>query len=149
MDSILRGVAVYLFLLVIFRITGKRSLSEITTFDFVLLLIIGEVVQEALVGNDQSFINAVLLIIAIVGLDIAISVWKQHSPAVSKLIDSVPLILIEDGKVHKDRMDKCRVDEEDILSKARELQGLERLDQIKYAILERSGGITVVPKEQK
>jgi uncharacterized membrane protein YcaP (DUF421 family) len=148
-DAVLRGAAIYLLLLVIFRITGKRSLSEATTFDFVLLLIIGEVVAEAMIGNDSSFVNAVLLVIVIVGLDILISVWKQHSPTLARIVDSLPLILIEDGQLHKDRMNKCRVSEDDILAKARELQGLERMDQIKYAILERSGGITVIPKEQK
>jgi uncharacterized membrane protein YcaP (DUF421 family) len=57
-------------------------------------------------------------------------------------------VLIENGKLLKDRMDKARVDESDILAKARELQGLERLDQIKYAVLERSGGITIIPEQQ-
>jgi uncharacterized membrane protein YcaP (DUF421 family) len=145
-DAVLRGAAIYLFLLFIFRITGKKSLSHMTTFDFVLLLIIGEVVAEAMIGNDSSFTNAVLLVFTIVGLDIGISIWKQHSIRISKLVDSVPLVLIEDGHIHRDRMEKAQVGEDDILAKARELQGLERLDQIKYAILERSGGITVVPK---
>lgn len=149
MEPILRGAAVYIVLLIIFRISGKRSLSQITTFDFVLLLIISEVVQQAMIANDSSLLNAFLLVITLIGLDILISLIKQRSPAFANLIDSVPLVLIENGKMHKDRMDKERVDEDDILQSARELQGIERLDQIKYAVLERSGGITVIPKEQK
>lgn len=149
MEPILRGAAVYIILLIIFRISGKRSLSQITTFDFVLLLIISEVVQQAMIANDSSLLNAFLLVITLIGLDILISLIKQRSPAFANLIDSVPLVLIENGKMHKDRMDKERVDEDDILQSARELQGIERLDQIKYAVLERSGGITVIPKEQK
>jgi uncharacterized membrane protein YcaP (DUF421 family) len=148
MYTILRGVAIYVVLLVIFRIAGKRTLAQITTFDFVLLLIISEVVQQAMIANDNSLVNAFLLVITLIGMDIGISLWKQRSEKFSKLVDSVPLILIEDGKLLKDRMDKERVDEGDILAKARELQGLERLDQIKYAILERSGGITIIPQEE-
>lgn len=147
MDSILRGIAIYIVLLIIFRIAGKRSVSQITTFDFVLLLIISEVVQQAMIANDNSIVNAVLLVITLVGLDIAFSLWKQRSERFTRLVDSLPLMLIEDGKLLKDRMKKERVDESDILFQARHLQGLERLDQIKYAILETSGGITVVPKE--
>ena len=148
MFSILRGVAVYIFLLIVFRIAGKRALSEITTFDFVLLLIISEVVQQAMIGNDNSMINAFLLVITLVGLDIAISLWKQKSHSVEKLLESIPLILVDHGKPIQERLEQERVDEADILSRARELQGLERMDQIKYAVLETSGGITIVPMEQ-
>lgn len=147
MFSILRGVVVYLFLLLIFRIAGKRALSQITTFDFVLLLIISEVVQQAMIASDNSMMNAFLLVITLVGLDIGLSIWKQRSKTVSKLVDSLPLVLIDDGKMMRDRMEKERVDEADILVRARELRGLERLDQIKYAIQETSGGITIIPKE--
>ena len=148
MYSILRGVAVYIFLLIIFRIAGKRALSEITTFDFVLLLIISEVVQQALIGNDNSMTNAFLLVITLVGLDIAISLWKQKSQSVEKILENIPLILVDHGKPIQERLEKERVNEAEILSRARELQGLERMDQIKYAVLETNGGITIVPMEQ-
>jgi uncharacterized membrane protein YcaP (DUF421 family) len=147
MDSILRGAAVYLVLLLLFRITGKRSLAQITTFDFVLLLIISEAIQQAMIDNDNSMTNAFLIVLTLLGLDVAISLLKQRSPTFEKLIDDVPLVLVEDGRPLKDRMDKARVDESDILSSARELQGLERMDQIKYAVLERSGGISIIPKQ--
>jgi uncharacterized membrane protein YcaP (DUF421 family) len=148
MDAVLRGAAIYLFLLLLFRIAGKRSLSQITTFDFVLLLIIAEATQQGLLGNDFSVTNAVLVIVTLVGLDIGLSLWKERSKTMEQLIDGVPLVIIEDGRPLKDRMSKARVDEGDILTAARELQGLERLDQIKYAVLERSGGISVIPKDQ-
>lgn len=149
MDSVIQALAVYGFLLVLFRLAGKRSLAQITTFDFVLLLIISESIQNALVGRDYSLTHAALLVMTLVGVDIGLSLLKQRSPRIERLLDDVPLVILENGKPLKDRMNKARVDEEDILSAARELQGLERLDQIKYAVLERSGGITIIPKEQK
>jgi uncharacterized membrane protein YcaP (DUF421 family) len=139
---------IYLVLLVIFRISGKRSLAQVTTFDFVLLLIIAETTQQAMLGEDFSLTNAFLLIITLVGLDIGISLLKARSPILDKLVDSVPVILVEDGKLIRERMDRARVDESDTLHSARELQGLERIDQIKYAVLERSGGISIIPMQQ-
>ena len=146
MDAILRGLCVYVMLLVLFRLGGKRAVAQMTTFDFVLLLIISETVQEVLTRNDGSFTGALLLVTTLVGTDIGMSWWKSRSPAVEKLVDSVPLILVEHGVPLKDRMKKARVDEDDVLTAARELRGLERMDQIKYAVLERSGGISIIPE---
>jgi uncharacterized membrane protein YcaP (DUF421 family) len=148
MEAIVRSVAIYLFLMVLFRIAGKRSISQITTFDFVLLLIIGEATQQALLGDDFSITNAFLVIIALVGLDVGMSLLKGRSERLEKLVDGVPLVIVADGKVLKDRMDKARVDEDDVLTAARELQGLEGMEQIKYAVLERSGGISIIPAQQ-
>jgi uncharacterized membrane protein YcaP (DUF421 family) len=146
MDSVLRAAAIYIILLVIFRISGKRSLAQITTFDFVLLLVIGEATQQALLGDDFSLTNAFMVIVTLVGMDIGLSLLKQHSQVLEQWMDDVPLVIVDDGRPLKERMDKARIDEMDILTAARELQGLERMDQIKYAVLERSGGISVIPK---
>lgn len=148
MDTVIRTAAIYLVLLVLFRIAGQRSIAQITTFDFVLLLVIGEAVQNALVGQDYSMTNALLIVLTFIGLDIAMSKLKDASPKVEKVIDGTPLVIFEDGKFLTDRMHKERVDAADILSAARAAHGLERLEQIKYAILERSGGISVVPKHK-
>ncbi len=146
MDSVLRAATIYIALMIIMRIAGKRSLAQITTFDFVLLLIIGEATQQALLGQDYSLTNALIVIVTLVTLDIALSLLKRRSKTVDKWLEDVPLVIVEDGVALKDRMHKARVDEEDVLSAARRLQGLERLDQIRYAVLERSGGISIVPK---
>ena len=147
MDSILRALVVYAVLLIVFRIAGKRSLAQITTFDFVLLLVIGEATQQGLLGDDFSLTNAVLVITTLVGLDIGLSLLKDHFPKIGPWVDDVPLVIVEDGKPIQERLKKARVDEADILESAREKQGIERMDQIKYAVLERTGSISVVPKQ--
>lgn len=149
MDAVLRSAVMYIFLLVIFRIAGKRALAQITTFDFVLLLIIGEATQQGLLGNDFSVTNAFLVILTLIGLDIGMALIKQRSKSFEQLVDGVPVIIVEDGRPLKDRMDRARVDVSDVLTAARELQGLERMEQIKYAVLERSGGISVIPKSDQ
>lgn len=146
MDAVLHGLAVYIFLLIVFRIAGKRSVAEVTTFDFILILIIAEATQQALLGQDYSITNAFLLIITLLGADILMSLIKQRSPQAEKWLDGVPLVIVENGRPLHDRMDKARVDESDIMTAARERLGLERIDQIKYAVLERSGGISIIPK---
>ena len=149
MDSILRGIVVYAFLLLVFRIAGKRTLSQATTFDLVLLLIISETTQQAMVDNDHSVTNGFLLIFTLIGLTILLSVLKQRFPKLDTLLEGTPLILVDGGKVLKERMDKSRVDEKEILAAARMTQGLVRMDQIQYAILERNGEISIIPKEEE
>ena len=145
MDSVLRAAAMYLVLLVVFRIVGKRTLAQITPFDMVLLLIIAESTQQALVGPDYSVVNAVLVIVTLVCIDIGLSQWRRHSRRVEKILDDVPLVLVERGRPLTARMDRECVDASDIMEAARLQQGLERMDQIKYAVLETNGEISIIP----
>lgn len=149
MESVIRAVAVYLILLVVFRIAGNRSIAQLTAFDFVLLLIISESIQQALVAKDYSMINAFLLIVTLVGIDIMLSLWKRRSARVEKILDGVPILIVRDGKQLKDRMRKERVDESDIMQSARERHGLERLDQVKHAVVEATGGISIIPQRSQ
>jgi uncharacterized membrane protein YcaP (DUF421 family) len=145
MESVLRASAIFVFLLLVFRVTGKRSLAQITTFDFVLLLIIGEATQQALLGDDFSVMNAWIVIATLMGLDLLLSQLKHRFPGLDPVIDSVPLVVVADGKLIEERAGHERVDLEDVLAAAREKHGLERLEQIKYAVLERIGGISIIP----
>jgi uncharacterized membrane protein YcaP (DUF421 family) len=149
MDAVLRALVVYGFLLVIFRIAGERTLSSMTTFDFVLLLVIAEATQQALIGEDFSVTASLVVITTLIGLDIGISLLKDRSPLLHKLVDGVPLIIVENGKPLIDRMRRARVDESDVLQAARERQGLEHMDEIKFAVLERTGEISIVPKRNE
>ena len=148
MDTVLRSVAVYIFLLVVFRISGKRSLSQITTFDFILLLIISEATQQALVGDDFSIVNTFVVIASLVVLDVMFSWMENRWPAFSRVVGSLPVIIVENGKVLEGRAQQEGVTVAEILEAGREKHGLERLEQFKYAILERHGGISVVPTEE-
>jgi uncharacterized membrane protein YcaP (DUF421 family) len=147
MEAVLRAAAIYLFLFIVFRIAGKRSLAEVTTFDFVLLLVIGEAASNALSNNDFSITSSAIVITTLIAIDILLSQITARSEFIAKVVDSVPLILIDDGELLKDRMKKVRISDGDILQYARDSHGLERLDQIKYAVLERSGGVSIIPKE--
>jgi uncharacterized membrane protein YcaP (DUF421 family) len=147
MDIVLRSIGFYLVLLLFLRITGKRALAQVTSFDFVLLLIIAEAVQQGLVGEDYSMTTALLAVLTLVTLDILLSIAKRRSRRLESWVESRPLVLVENGRVNEERMQWSRVDVDDILESARELRGLWRLDQIRYAVLERDGVISIIPKE--
>ncbi len=147
MDSVLRGLAVYLGLLVIFRLAGRRTLAQMTPFDLVLALIISETLQQAMVGNDQSVVNALLLVLTLVSTATLMSILKIKSTKIERLIDGLPVLAIEKGKPHEDRMNMMRVDADDIMAAARELQAVKTLDDIDHVIIENSGKITVIPKQ--
>jgi uncharacterized membrane protein YcaP (DUF421 family) len=147
MEAVIRGLCVYFFLLLVFRVSGKRTLSDASTFDLVLLLIISETTQQAMVGKDNSMTNAAVLILTLVGATVVMSFVKQWSPRTERWMEGVPLIVAKDGKLLQTEMNRERVDGYDVLEAARETQGLESIDQIKYAVLERGGQITIVPKK--
>src|SRR5512141_3158944 len=107
MDAIVRGLAVYLFLLILFRIAGRRTLGNITNFDFVLLLIISEATQNAMIGNDYSVTNGFLVILTLVGLDIVFSFMKQRFPAMERYVDGLPLVLVDQGRPLKELMNRA------------------------------------------
>jgi uncharacterized membrane protein YcaP (DUF421 family) len=148
MDAILRGASVYLILLLILRLSGRRTLGEMTSFDFVLLLIIAETTQQALLGDDFSVTNSLLLITTLVGIDIVISYLKTRFDKVDRIFDGLPMVIVEHGQPLQERLRKSRLDEHDVLAAARRLQGLERMEQIKYAVLETDGGISIIPMEK-
>jgi uncharacterized membrane protein YcaP (DUF421 family) len=148
MESVIRTLGIYFFLLFVFRVAGKRSLQDITLFDFVLLLVISESVQEALVGEDYSMTNAWIVIATFLVLDIGMSLLKQKIPRLGRLMDGLSILVVEDGKPLRSRMQRERIDVEDILEAARDKHGLSRFDQIKYAVLERNGSISIIPREQ-
>lgn len=145
MDSVLRALAMYLALMVLFKIAGRRSLAEVTTFDFVFLMMISEATQQALLGDDFSVTNSMVVIATLITLDVGLSLFKQRSGVVSRLIDGEPTIIVEDGKILRRRAQRARLAEADIMEAARSSQGIETLDEIKFAILERNGKISVIP----
>lgn len=147
MSSVIRAVCIYAFLLIIFRIAGKRTLAQITTFDLVLTLIISEAIQQALVDSDNSLTNAMLLVITLVGLDLGLSMLKRRSDRFDRILEGVPVIILENGVLQPASLREERVCESEILEAAREAHGLERMEQIKYAVIEQNGHITIVPKE--
>jgi uncharacterized membrane protein YcaP (DUF421 family) len=109
------------------------------------VLILSEAIQQALIDDDNSMTNAFIIVLTMVGLDLAISEARQRWPLVARATESVPLVLMRDGVVDQRRLAKEHLDVGDILTAARR-EGLETIEQIKHAILEKDGSISVVPR---
>ena len=148
METVLRAVVIYLFLMLVFRISGKRTLAQMTPFDVVLVLIISEAVSQPLTGDDFSLTTAMLLIASLLGIDFVLALLKQRSPRVEEMMDGAPLIVVQDGQCLYERLKRAGLDEADVLLAARRSHGLERLDQIKFAVHERGGDISIIPVQR-
>jgi uncharacterized membrane protein YcaP (DUF421 family) len=147
MDAVVRGLAIYFVLLVIIRLSGRRTLAQMTPFDLVIVLVISETTQQAMLGDDFSITNAVLLILTLFTTDIGLSYLKRWWPRVGHVIDGVPTILVVDGVFDSNAMRGCRLDREDVMEAARSQEGIEFATDIKFAILEVSGAISIIKRE--
>jgi uncharacterized membrane protein YcaP (DUF421 family) len=147
LETVLRAATIYLILLAVMRLSGRRTLVRATPFDFVLLLIVAETTQQAMVGDDGSITNALILIVTLFGMDVALSYAKRASARVKLWLDGTPTVLISQNHLDVDALNRSRVDVEDILSAGRIQCGVNRLDQIENAVLEVGGAISVTRRD--
>lgn len=146
MDTVLRAFAVYAMLLLMTRISGRRTLSDVTVFDFVLVLLIADTAQSAMVGPDGSFTNAVVLIATLILINVVLSLAKFQARWLDLMIDGAPTVLMRDGALLDAAMRRARITMDDILQSARMQHGLSNLTEISGAVLETSGTISIIPK---
>ena len=150
MELVVRAAVIYAFILLMLRVSGKRQFSEITTFDFVLLLIISEAASQGLYGSaDYSLTASLILVTTLVAIDILLSVLKHRFRFLESTLESKPTLLVQDGSLVESNLAAERIDESDILSAARINFGIETLSGVRHAILERDGSISIIPRTQR
>jgi uncharacterized membrane protein YcaP (DUF421 family) len=149
MDTVIRAVLIFFVLWTLIRLSGRRTIGELSAFDLILFLVIGGAVQRALVGQDYSLTTAFIIVSTLIALDAGLSLIRRDSPLIARWLDGVPMILVEHGRPLSSHMHRARVTIEDVLVAARRVHGLERLDQVKFAILEASGEISIIPDTPK
>ncbi len=142
--TVLRAAGVYVFLLAVFRVAGRRTLAQVTTFDLILVLIIGDATQQAIIGDDFTMTAGILAVSTLLVMDVALSKAKHRWPRIDAVVEGLPLPLVKAGKPLREYMDGEGISEDDLLEAARGARGLSRLDQIGDAVLEASGGISVL-----
>ena len=145
MDIVLRATMVFLFLLVLMRVLGRRELSSLEPFDLIILVVIGDLVQQGVTQNDWSVTGAVLAVGTIGVLTVCTSWLSWRFPRVRPLLDGHPVVLVEDGKPIEGNMKRERITIEEIAAQAR-MQQIDSLDKIKWAVLETAGGVSIIPK---
>lgn len=139
----LRALIVYFVLLVMIRVSGKRTMGQFTSFDMLLVVLLGNAVQNALLGPDTSVGGGLLLAATLMGLNWAVGLASARSARVEALIEGSPVLLARDGKVFKQVLRRELISREDFEKAMREA-GVDELDQIQMAVLETNGHITIV-----
>jgi uncharacterized membrane protein YcaP (DUF421 family) len=146
MVTIINAAIIYWALLFSFRLIGRRGPNMMTPFEVVLLFMLGGMGMQAIIGNDHSLTNALLGIGTVIMMHVLVSALKGWSACFGRIVDGTPVIIFGKGQWQQEHMRHLHVHMQDVMAAARS-QGLERLEQIKYAIVERNGAISVVKQE--
>ena len=145
MDIVLRGIFVFVFLFVLMRIIGKRELSSLEPFDLILLIVLGDAVQQGLTQDDYSLTGAMLAIGTIAAMQVFVSYANFRFPRLRPLLDGEPVVVVQDGKPIDRNLRRERLTLDDLAEQAR-LQNIGSLDDVAWAVLETSGQISFVKK---
>jgi len=144
MDLVLRAFVIFAFIYLLTRVVGRRELGSAEPFDIILLVVVGDLVQQGVTQSDYSLTGAVLVISTFTLLTVLVSFLSVKVPALRPVLDGDPLILVENGKPNTANLKRQRLDLGEVLAEAR-LQQVTRLEDIQWAILESSGQISIIP----
>lgn len=145
METIIRAVVGYFILLLVVRLLKRRAGSQMTLFEFVLVFLIGGVIILSTVGQDRSVTNCTCAVIAIAFVH-RVTGWAQsRSAKLGTLIDGTPLVLIKQGVWQEDIVNGMGIRPEEVAAAGR-ARGITSLNDVDYAVLERNGGISIIPK---
>ena len=147
MDIVLRGIVVFFFLYMLMRIMGRRELSTLEPFDLILLIILGDAVQQGLTQDDYSLTGAMLAVGTIAALQVLVSYVNFRFPRMRPILDGEPVVIVQDGKPIDRNLRRERVTIEDLLGSARS-QNIGSLDDVQWAVLETNGQISFIKKSE-
>jgi uncharacterized membrane protein YcaP (DUF421 family) len=146
MDLFVRAVVIFLFVYALTRIVGRRELASLEPFDLILLIVVGDAVQQGLTQDDYSVTGAVIVISVIALFQVALSYVSFRSRRLRPVLDGEPLIVVERGKVIERNLKRERITFEELAAELRHQQ-IASVDDVEWAVLETSGSITVIPKK--
>lgn len=142
-ELIARAVSVYVFLLLLLRLTGKRQVGQLSPFDFVLLLILSNAVQNSMNGGDNSLVGGLISAVTLVALNYGVGALTFRSRKAEALLDGQPEVLVHNGRVCKGAMQKAQLTPQE-LDAALRRQGCQSVSEVRLAILEVNGAISVI-----
>jgi uncharacterized membrane protein YcaP (DUF421 family) len=145
MDLVLRAIVLYAFMYGLTRIIGRRELSSLEPFDLILLIVLGDAIQQGLTQDDYSVTGAFLVIGTFALLQVFTSVMSFHFKRLRPILEGEPIIVVEDGEPIEKNLRRERLTVEEIAAQAR-LQQIEKLSEVKWAVLETSGQISFIKK---
>lgn len=147
-EFVLRAVAIYVLVMLLVRLSGKRAVGQFTPFDLVLLILLGNAVQNGLNGGDNSLVGAGILAVCLIALNYGVAFVAARSPGARKLIEGEPVILARDGKVFRQVLRRELVSNADFLEAMRET-GCSDIERIRVATLETNGRISILLADEE
>ena len=145
MDLVIRAAAIFSFVFLVTRIVGRRELSSLEPFDVIMLIVLGDLVQQGITQSDQSVTGSLIVISTIALLSVAVSWVSFRSRRLRLVTDGEPLVLVEDGEIIEGNLRRERLTREDIEEEARQQQ-IASLGDVRWAILENGGQISFIPR---
>jgi uncharacterized membrane protein YcaP (DUF421 family) len=145
MDIVLRAIVLYAFVVFVMRVIGRRELSSMTPFDLVLLIVLGDAIQQGLTQDDYSITGALLAVATIASLQVFTSYLSFRSEKARKVFEGDPLVIVDHGEIVERNLTRERMTKEEIAEEARQQQ-IASLDEIEWAILEANGSISFIKK---
>ena len=145
MDLVVRAVVAFLFVYLLTRVIGRRELSSMEPFDLIMLVMIGDLVQQGVTQNDFSVTGALLVGATIALMTVAVSYTSFKVPRLRPLLDGEPVIVVEDGKPIDRNLRRNRITLEELAAAAR-TDGIASLDSVQWAVLETNGRISFLQK---
>jgi uncharacterized membrane protein YcaP (DUF421 family) len=146
-EFIARGAIVYVFLLALLRITGKRQVGQMAPFDLVLLLVLSNAVQNSMNGGDNSLVGGLISATTLVGLNMVVGLMTYRSKKLEAIIEGRPQVLVHNGKLFEDVLASAKITHHELDSALRQ-GGCNCIEDVHSAILENNGSITVVPRHR-
>ena len=144
-EFILRGLIIYVFLIVLLRLTGKRQVGQMPPFDLVLLLVLSNTVQNAMIGGDNSIIGGVISAVTLVAANWLVSLLTYRSKKMEALVEGRPELLIHNGKLFERALAQAKLTRHEMMNALREA-GCAAVEDVRAAFLENDGTISVIPK---
>ncbi len=141
-----KAAAIYIALLVGMRLLGRRQMGQMSVYDLILIVIVGNAVQNALLGNDTTLAGGLISALALLLLNRGLSTLAVRSPTVEHLVIGEPMLIVKEGHPLRRAMRKEGVTKEELMGAVRE-HGVRTLEEVKLGVLEVDGSITIVPKE--
>jgi uncharacterized membrane protein YcaP (DUF421 family) len=145
MDIVLRALVLFFFLLLLMRITGRRELSTLQPFDFILLIVVGDALQQGLTQDDYSVTGAMIAVGTIATLQVALSWIGIRVAFMRPLLEGEPIVLVQDGKPIERNLRRERLTIDDLAEQMR-IQQIASIDDVRWAVLETGGQISFVKK---
>jgi uncharacterized membrane protein YcaP (DUF421 family) len=145
MDLVLRAAVVFFFIFLITRIIGRRELSSLEPFDVILLVVIGDLVQQGVTQADESVTGSLVVIATFSVLTMAVSFVSFRFRRARTVLDGEPIVLVEDGRVIERNLRRERLSVDELLAEARQQQ-IGSIEELRWAVLETSGQISCIPK---